>query len=79
MSVGPPPVLARSTATFAASKTASTSFPSTVNPGIAYDAARSEIFSTFMLFAVEKLIPYLLFSQTKMTGRFQTDARLSAS
>jgi len=48
-------------------------------PGIPYPAARSAISSIFITVLTEVVLAHWLFSQKKITGRFQTAARFIAS
>ena len=69
ISVGPSPASARSRAARAASKTASTSLPSTVTPTNPYAAARSTG-STANCLSSGVEYAYWLFSSTNTTGSF---------
>ena len=53
--------------------------PSIISDGIEYDEARWAISTTEVVVSIRLYSPYRLLSQMKMTGSFQTAAKLSAS
>jgi hypothetical protein len=77
--IGPPPPLARATASEIAACSASRSCPSTDTPGMPQAAARAATLSILVAARKDVVRAYWLFSQCSTTGRSHTEARFTAS
>src|SRR5262249_47613206 len=79
ISVGPPPLRARATASRVAAITASRSFPSTRTPGKPYATALIAMLLEAVCFESGTEIAHWLFWQKNTTGIFITPAKFAAA